>query len=132
FKAGDDWAWEPSDFVDLVEQRDPLTIVFRLKPGIEWSNGFGELSAEDVKYSLERYRERGNGKDALAAMDRVEVTGPLEGAIHLNSPFAPIWVAALCFSAGFIVCKKAVEALPDETYTTDMPAACGPYVVAEW
>jgi peptide/nickel transport system substrate-binding protein len=42
------------DAATSIEQVDPTHIRFALRPGIAWTNGFGEVSAEDVKYSFER------------------------------------------------------------------------------
>jgi peptide/nickel transport system substrate-binding protein len=38
FKAGDEIAWQPSAFVETIEQADPTHIMFVLRPGIhvEW------------------------------------------------------------------------------------------------
>src|SRR5262245_27428151 len=52
-KTGDVWDWE-LQAAEKIEQVDDTHIKFTLKPGITWSNGFGELTAEDVKYSFER------------------------------------------------------------------------------
>jgi peptide/nickel transport system substrate-binding protein len=95
----------------------------------------GELTAEDVKYSYERIADpamespySGN----WAALDHVEVTGTHSGVIVLKEFFAPLWTIALPGSSGYIVCKKAVEALPEKKYTTEAPAVSGPYAIAEW
>jgi peptide/nickel transport system substrate-binding protein len=53
---GGQLGWVPSDFVERVEAVDPKRIEFTLKPGIMWSDDFGELTAEDVQYSYERWR----------------------------------------------------------------------------
>ncbi len=36
-----------------IKQTSPTTIDFRLKPGHMFSDGFGEMTAEDVKFSFE-------------------------------------------------------------------------------
>ena len=49
------WGWAPSDYVEDIKQTDdPLRISFNLKPGLMWSGDYGEVTAEDVKYSFER------------------------------------------------------------------------------
>ena len=52
--ADGNWGWAPSDYVEKITQDDPLNISFTLKPGFMWSDGAGEVTAEDVKYSYER------------------------------------------------------------------------------
>ena len=53
YKPGDKWTWQ-HDAAEYIEQVDPTHTAFRLRPGIMWTNGYGEMTAEDVKYSYER------------------------------------------------------------------------------
>ena len=46
-KPGDTWGWE-KDAAVSIDQVDPTHIKFQLRPGIPWTNGFGEVTAEDV------------------------------------------------------------------------------------
>ncbi len=135
YKPGADrWEWE-LEAAEEVKQLDDTTIAFRLKPGWQWTGGFGELTAEDVKFSFERIADPANKSpyhDDWSALDHVEVTGPYTGTIKLKQFFAPLWSTTLPVGSGRIVCKKAVEALPDKKFTTSVPASCGPYVLAEW
>lgn len=123
------------DAAESITQVDDTHIEFTLKKGIMWSNDMGELTAEDVKFSYERIADpamespySGN----WAALDHVEVTGTHSGVIVLKEFFAPLWTIALPGSSGYVVSKKAVEALPEKKYTTEAPAVSGPYIVAEW
>ena len=90
----------------------------------------GELNAEDVKYSLERMQES-EWKDKAVALDHVEVTGTHAGTIHLNQPFAPIWLTWICDGTGTIVSKVAVEAAGGK-YDGIFDFYCGYYRVKEW
>lgn len=135
YVEGDSWDWKPSDFVTSLEQVDPQTITFALRPGITWYDGesheaIAELTAEDVKFSLERIKES-EWKDKAVAFDHVEITGDHTGTIHLSQPFAPIFLTWLCDGTGTIVCKKRVEELGG-TYDGVFDFYCGPYRVAEW
>src|SRR5437879_3122273 len=47
-KSGETWAWEP-DAAASIEQVDDTHIKFTLRPGLLWSGGNGEITAEDVK-----------------------------------------------------------------------------------
>ena len=135
YKPGADrWEWE-LEAAEEVKQLDDTTIAFRLKRGWQWTGGFGELTAEDVKFSFERIADPANKSpyhDDWSALDHVEVTGPYTGTIKLKQFFAPLWSTTLPVGSGRIVCKKAVEALPDKKFTTSVPASCGPYMLAEW
>ncbi len=133
-KPGDSWEWQ-LDAAESIEQVDDTHIKFTLKPGIVWSNGFGELTAEDVKFSFERVADPKMDspyKDDWAALDHVEVTDSHSGVIVLKNYFAPLWTTTLPEGTCRLVCKKAVEALPEKKFTTEMPASSGPYVIAEW
>jgi peptide/nickel transport system substrate-binding protein len=53
------------------------------------------------------------------------------GIIHLTEAFAPFIIIALPYYGGHIVCQKAVEAVGG-SYTTEIPAQCGPYLFDSW
>ena len=129
--ANGTWGWEPSEFVEMIEQPDDLHINFRLKPGFMWSDDGGELTAEDVKFSFERYI----GSDWATrwpTLDHVEVTDTYSGTIVLNAPFVALWTMTLAFDSGFILPKAMVEALPEAKIGTTLPAQLGPYRMTEW
>ncbi len=133
WKAGDTWEWE-LDAAEMIEQVDETHITFRLKPGLKWSGDYGEVTAEDVKFSYERIGDPKNEspyKDDFAVLDRVEVTDKLSGTIVLREYFAPLWTSTLPEGSGKIVCKAAVEKAGG-SFTTEIPAASGPYVIKEW
>ena len=133
--SADSWDWQASEFVSSLEQVDAQTISFEMKKGIMWYDGttheeIAELDAEDVKYSLERMQVS-EWKDKAVALDHVEVTGSHSGIIHLNQPFAPIWLTWLCDGTGSIVSKVAVEAVGGK-YDGIFNFYCGYYRVSEW
>jgi peptide/nickel transport system substrate-binding protein len=133
YKPGDKWEWE-LEAAESIEQVDPTHIKFKLKPGILWTNGYGETTAEDVKYSFERIADpamKSGYKDDWAALDRVEVTDTYSGIIVLKEPFAPLWNSTLPGLSGSIVCKKALEKNGGHI-TTDPFATSGPYAIKEW
>ena len=133
FKSGTEWEWELSA-AQSIEQVNDLTIKFVLKPGLMWTNGYGEVTAEDVKYSYERMIDPkldSPMKGDWAALDKVEVTGKYSGTIHLKEPFAPMWTSTLPFSGGTIVSKAATQKAGGK-FTTDPGATAGPYKIASW
>ena len=133
-KSGTSWDWE-LDAAESIKQIDDMHVAFTLRKGIEWSNGFGELTAEDVKYSFERIADP-QSKSPYAtdwsALDHVEITDSHSGVIVLKEYFAPLWTSTLPEASGLIVCKKAVEALPGKKFTTSFPAVSGPYQLSQW
>ena len=56
---------------------DGMTYVFPIRKGVKFHNG-KELDAKDVVASLERYRKVGASRALLAAIDKVEASGPNE------------------------------------------------------
>ncbi|HEY7687538.1 MAG TPA: ABC transporter substrate-binding protein, partial [Dongiaceae bacterium] len=134
YESGESWEWRPSAFVETLEQVDGRRIDFRLRKGIQWSGSFGELTAEDVKYSIDRIADPKNQAAwaaKWAALDHVEVADSHSGTIVLKEPFAPIWFTTICHATASFVCKKAVEAKGGR-FTTEFPATCGPYAIAAW
>jgi peptide/nickel transport system substrate-binding protein len=127
--------WVPSDFVERVEiTNDPRRIEFTLKPNIQWSGNFGELTTEDVKYSYERIADPKNEaswKDKWKALDHVEIKDKYNGVIILKEPFAPLFVTTLCDGPGTIT-SKAATVKAGGKFQTEFPATCGPYVIKSW
>ncbi len=134
YKPGNEWGWE-LDAAEAIDDSDPLNIGFTLRKGIQFTGGFGELTAEDVKFSYERFLdpavEAVYGSD-WAALDKVEVTGPYTGIIRLKQPFAPLFTSTLPHASGLILSKAALTASGKPVIETNPLACSGPYQIAEW
>jgi peptide/nickel transport system substrate-binding protein len=105
--------------------KDGLVYEFVLRKGARFHNG-EPVTAEDVKFSFERYRGTSNKmiKDRVAA---VEVPDPARVRFRLKQP----WPDFLTFyssatGAGWIVPKKYVEKVGDEGFKK-APVGAGPY-----
>ena len=130
---GDKWEWQPMA-AEYMKQLDHTHIEFKLKPGIMWSDDFGEMTVDDVRYSFERIADPANKSpyaDDWKLLEKVEAKDKYTGVIVLKKPFAPIWMTSLTGSSGTIVCKKAVEKVGGK-FTTKPPAFSGPYILKEW
>jgi peptide/nickel transport system substrate-binding protein len=72
-------------------------IDFFLREGVKFHNG-AEMTAEDVKYSLETYMSKESKFVAKGVLKRkikqIEILGPYKVRLHLNSPF-PWWPAQI-------------------------------------
>jgi peptide/nickel transport system substrate-binding protein len=116
---------QPGTFVlegDLAEswsQPDETTYVFKLRKGVRWHpkppvNG-RELTAEDVVYSLERFRTvKGNPQNyLLAMMDRAEAPDRYTVKVTLTEPYA--WFPDVVANpmTGAIVARECVEKFGD-------------------
>ncbi len=118
----------------IKTSEDGLEIHFKLREGIMWHKGYGELTAEDVKYSYERYQDpelAAAYADDWAALDHVEINSKYEGTIVLKEPQATIWTTTLPLTSGSIVCKKQVEEIGNEKFSTDI-VGTGPYIFDKW
>ena len=133
FRPGDSWDWQ-LDAAEHFEQIDGTHYAFRLRPGIQFTNGFGEMTAEDVKYSLERIIDPAmNSPNAgdMGTLSHVEVTGRYSGTIVLKSPFGAFVPIGLCAGTGSIVSKKAVESVGG-SFEIEPPCCSGPYRFVSW
>ena len=132
FKPGNKWEWE-LQAAESIEQIDATHIKFKLREGIKFSNGFGEMTTEDVKFSFERAAFGDNPAAAAdwgGALKEVQIVDKYTGVIVLNKPYQPLWNLALSYAAGNIISKKAFESVG--SFTTNPPASSGPYTVKEW
>jgi peptide/nickel transport system substrate-binding protein len=134
FKPGS-LEWEP-DAAARIEQVSDTEIVFELRPGQMFHGGYGELSAEDVKFSFERFNatnadgSRNAYADDWAALDHVEVTGTHSGRVILKHAAPSLWLVGICDASGAILSKKAFDALG--TRVSTQLIGSGPYQMGEW
>jgi peptide/nickel transport system substrate-binding protein len=113
---------------------DNTEITFQLKEGIEFHKGYGEFTAEDVKFSFERIiAEDANSPEAQSFinLERVEVINQYTVKLILTQPMGRLFTSTLPFNAGLIVSKKAVEEMGREKFASN-PIGTGPYVFEEW
>lgn len=134
YSPGDAWAWE-KDAAAEIDDSDPLAIGFELRPGILFTNGFGEMTADDVKFSYERFLDPAVNavyQSDWDALDRVEVTGKYRGVIRLKKLFAPLFTSTMPHASGLILSRAAMEKSGEPVIVTDPLACSGPYQLAEW
>ena len=97
YKPGREWGYV-LDAAESIEQTSPTTIDFKLKEGIMFTNGFGEMTAEDVKYSYERIVDSDVGSTNSpdwGPLKEVVVNSKYEGTIVFDEPYPPAWTIAL-------------------------------------
>ena len=128
-RAGNQWSLWGAEKLDWLE---PTKLAFTLRDGLKWTGDFGPVTSEDVKYSFERIA----GSESAWAYQfekfaSVEVVDARSGIIHLTESFKPFVVITLPYYGGHIVCKAAVEAAGG-SYTTEIPAQCGPFLLDSW
>jgi len=119
---------------EIEQSEDGLEIRFKLREGVMWHNGYGELTAEDVKYSYERFIDpdlAADYADDWATLDYVEVIDDYNGIIHLTEPYAPLWNSTMPVNSGNIISKKYVEEVGLEGFATNI-IGTGPYLFDDW
>ena len=97
YKAGDVYTWT-HDAAEHIEQVDPLHTEFRLRPGIMWTNGYGEMTAEDVKYSYERMKSpelEATDRQEYEHLQEVKVIDKYSGVLIMKQPVANLWTNTL-------------------------------------
>jgi len=133
FRPDGTWATE-NDAAEYVRQASPTRYDFRLKPGQVFSGGFGEMTADDVRFSFERILDPAmhalNLPD-LGPLDHVEVHDRYSGTFVLRAPYAAFIPVGLAGPNGAILSRKAVTSVGGR-FTTDPPAFSGPYRLKSW
>src|SRR5213592_2794539 len=101
---------------------------FKLKKGVQFHKGFGELTAEDVKFSFERQINRGPGLRYGVMLDvikSIEIVNPHTVQIALKA-FDPIFLLRMVgYQHGYIISKKAAEKYGEQFKWN--PVGTGPF-----
>ena len=116
----------PSLAESWTESPDGRVYEFKLRRGVKFHNG-EPVTAEDVKYSFERYKGAG-ASELRARVQRVEIVDPLVIRFHLKEPWPDFmtFYGTTATAAGLVVPKKYVEQVGDEGFRKH-PIGAGPY-----
>ena len=119
-------SWEMSE--------DGMTWTFQIREGVQFHEGWGELTAEDVAYSIERMIAEDSIGSPAAQMrnliESVETPDDYTVVINLLTPYAELDRSLLMdYNAGGLVVSKAyVEEVGDEAANAH-PIGTGPYTL---
>lgn len=102
---------------------NPTTLQFTLRTNVMFHNG-EMLTAEDVKYSIDKALETATLQSQLYMIQSVDVLDPYKVQITLNRIYAPIEIL-MTTSSTYIVSKKAGE-------EDNFHIGTGPYALSEW
>src|SRR5215475_15535519 len=116
----------PSLAESWSESEDGLTYEFKLRQGVTFHNG-DPLTAEDVKFSFDRYR----GQSAALFREKVqavEIVDPYLVRLHLKDPWPDFmtFYSSMSASAGWVVPKKYLERVGEDGFKKH-PIGAGPY-----
>lgn len=117
---------------DLAEHwtvsEDGLVWTFHLRKGVKFHRNFGDMTADDVKFSYERQMSDAKGMrfgKELIVMKDIKIVDPYTVQITLKS-HDPVFLLRLAgYQQGYIVSKKAVEQYGDKFEWN--PVGTGPF-----
>lgn len=121
---------------DLAEKwersKDGLVWTFHLRKGVKFHKGYGELTAEDVKFSLEKAANKTTSGFAVdyAALDKVEAIDKYTVRITFKSAIPSVLGILTNYHGGYIVSKKAVTEKGDK-FKFD-PIGTGPFMLKDY
>ena len=113
-------AWEQSP--------DGKVWTFHLRHGVQFHGGYGELTADDVVFSLNKAANPATSAFSAdyAAFKSVEAVDPYTVRITLSQPVPSLLGLVANYSGGFILSKKAYAALGDGFKRA--PIGTGPFM----
>lgn len=107
---------------------DGLTWTFNLREGVKFHDGT-EMTAEDVKYSIDRTMEMGKGASYIwAAVSEIVAVDDYTVEFKLSYP-SPLDLVASSPYAAFIMSKDAVENADENWFENANEAGSGPYML---
>jgi peptide/nickel transport system substrate-binding protein len=121
---------------DLAEKwersKDGLVWTFYLRKGVKFHKGYGELTAEDVKFSLEKAANKATSGFAAdySALDKVEVIDKHTIRVTFKSAIPSVLGILTNYHGGYIVSKKAVMEKGDK-FKFD-PIGTGPFMLKDY
>jgi len=137
---------EPDLALAVPETPDKLTYVIKIHPDVRFHNterfsqqfpqvaGRG-LTAEDVKYSIERQMNKESPNSALyyrrsqwETIDKIELVDPLTIKITTKKPTAP-FLHYLADTHNFIIAKELVDPATDDMNSLDKMIGTGPFIL---
>ncbi len=117
-------SWEVSE--------DGLTYTFHLNPDVTWSDG-EDVTAEDVKFSIELFKESGSHSWVFEEVQTVNVPDEDTVEVLLSSPKASLLSSFSNPMHLCIVAQHAYEAWGDEYGSSvDKIVSTGPYKLVDW
>jgi peptide/nickel transport system substrate-binding protein len=116
----------PSLAESWSESADGLVYEFKLRRDVKFHNG-DPFTADDVKFSFERYRGAG-AKEMQARVRQLEIVDPYLVRFHLKEPWPDFmtFYGTTATASGIIVPKKYVTQVGDEGFRKH-PIGLGPY-----
>ncbi|RDD94638.1 polyamine ABC transporter substrate-binding protein [Paracoccus pantotrophus] len=118
---------EPDLAESWTSSPDGKEWVFKLRPGVKFHGDWGDVTADDVVYSLQRAKdpERSSFAAGYEAFKTIEAVDPLTVRIVLDHPVPGFLGLVANYHGGNIVSKKAAEA--EGADFGEKPVGTGPF-----
>jgi peptide/nickel transport system substrate-binding protein len=128
-------AHRPGLATEWKSSKDFKTWTFKLRPGVQFHENWGEVTAEDVKFTVEQHRKPGATGGAVfwvkQTLDRIETPDKYTVVLHLKQP---AWDVPTQFSRGLgymnIASKKYLESVGEDKARL-RPIGSGPFKYVE-
>ena len=114
---------------------DAMTLTYHLRKGVQFSDGWGELTSADVKYNFEMQASKwSTGKvSQTRRIESMETPDPYTLVVHFKTPYPSFYMDLSLGNSGIcqgIVPKKYLETVGEEVAMTK-PIGSGPYRLVE-
>ncbi|WP_454850892.1 ABC transporter substrate-binding protein [Rhizobium binxianense] len=110
---------------------DSKSWTLKLRQGVKFHKGYGEMTSEDVKFTFDRIRDAvrvGGVRPKFTNIAEVVADDPYTVTFKLSQPDPLFLLGALSDYDGSVMSKKAIEEKGEEPIGTD-PIGTGPYVL---
>jgi peptide/nickel transport system substrate-binding protein len=122
------------NLVEEWEQLDTLTWAFKLKEGVQFHKGYGEATAEDYAFYVNKVvGEKGRLYFLFGSglLTEIVVTDKYSFEAHFSQPFPSYPVLSLVTAGGFVFSSKAYEEMGPEQFALN-PIGTGPFELESW
>jgi peptide/nickel transport system substrate-binding protein len=123
------------DLAEKWEYKSPTVVEFTLRKGVKFHNkppvNGREVTAEDVKYSMERFRTKSAFRARFDVVQAVDVVDPHTLRITLKEPFAP-FLNHLAASTYVAILPREVEEKFKDFNRPEAMIGSGPFMLKSY
>jgi len=124
-----------ADLAEKWKYETPTTIVFTLRKGVRFHNkppvNGREVTAEDVKYSVERFMAKSGFRSRLEPVQAVDVVDRYTVRMTLKEPYAPL-LNHLANAAYVVILAKEVDEKYKDFNRPEAMVGTGPFMVKSY